>query len=199
MKSLTLRSLPLISFLLFEPQQVNGVSHTNLYPGDLVSMDTIRSFCPEIYSAEQQAIGTTLVCTYLNKKGLPVLMVSISDVGSVTASELLMPIGNNEYEIREIAQLGDNAAAAIQRAAPRFGFEEGLAQLMVKCDSLLLQFSPIRFNGESVDEELTAIILLAEHMLRQLCRNTGKNQIFCRKPEPEKKMPQTESWHYKKI
>jgi hypothetical protein len=167
MKSITLRTLPLLAFLILGSRNGDCATLPNVDPCSLVPLQAVEKIFPEITSMEKQTVGPNTTCNYTNSKNFTALMVSASDDGTTSAHEHLVPMGEG-YMIRDVAGLGDNAAVAIQKANPKFGFKEGIAELMVKKDHILLLLAPMRIHSTSVDNALDRLKKIAARMLKNI-------------------------------
>lgn len=135
-------------------------------PCSLIAPEKLISTFPVLQKAEKQAVGPTTVCNYLDKFGIPALIISVSQAGS-HARDTLSILGPG-YVIEEIAGLGDEAAVAIQQANPKFGLQEGVAALHIKKGPLSLNLSFPRINIQVNDPEFEKVKILAAEMLDKL-------------------------------
>ncbi len=167
MQSITLRTLPLLAFLILGPLNGECATLPGVDPCSLIPLQTVKKIFPEITTMAKQTIGPNTTCNYKDNKNFTALLVSVSDGGRESAHEHLVPMGAG-YTIKDVAGLGDNAAVALQKANPKFGFEEGIAELMVKKGHILLLLAPMRIHTQSVDDALERLTKTAARMLENL-------------------------------
>ena len=79
-----------------------------------------------LQKAEKQTIGPNATCNYLDKYGIPALIISISRAGTTHTRDTLSILGSG-YTILNVTGLGDEVAVAVQQANPKFGLQEGVA------------------------------------------------------------------------
>ncbi|MEE4165893.1 MAG: hypothetical protein V2I35_07835 [Desulfocapsaceae bacterium] len=135
-------------------------------PCSLVAAEKLSAIFPTLQKAEKQSVGKETVCNYLDGKGLPALIISVSK-STTTVRKTLSMLGPG-YVIEEIDGLGEEAAIAIQQANQKFGLKEGIAALHVKKGNRSLNFSFFRINLIPTDEEFEDIRMLAAEIIEKL-------------------------------
>lgn len=149
------------------PQMGNCSQKTEeIDPCSLIVTGKLISIFPVLQKAEKQTVGPNTVCNYLDKFGIPALIISVSQAGP-HARDTLSILGPG-YVIEEIAGLGDEAAVAIQQANPKFGLQEGVAALHIKKGDISLNLSFPRINIQVNDPKFEQVKILAAEMLDKL-------------------------------
>ncbi len=155
-----------LSFTVGLQAGVCGQKQKRVDPCDLIAAEPLIAIFPTLQKAEKQSVGQETVCNYLDKMGIPALVVSVSKAGADVRKTLSM-LGSG-YVIEEMSGLGDQAAIAIQQANPKFGLQEGIAALHVKKGTSSLNFSFFRINLMPADPEFEKIKVLAAEMIGKL-------------------------------
>ncbi|MEE4165076.1 MAG: hypothetical protein V2I35_03690 [Desulfocapsaceae bacterium] len=141
-------------------------SPESIDPCSLDAAEKLSAIFPALQKAEKQSVGLQTVCNYLDGKGIPALIISVSK-STTTVRETLSMLGPG-YVIEDIDSLGDEAAIAIQQENPKFGLKEGIAALHVKKKNLSLNFSFFRINLIPTDEEFEDMRMLAAEIIEKL-------------------------------
>jgi len=145
--------------------------HCSAKPGEidpcsLIAAEKVFSAFPALQKEEEQKVGPTVVCNYLDKFGIPALIVSVSQAGSHARDTLSLL--DSGYTIEDVPDLGEEAAIAIQQANPAFGLKEGVAALHIKKGKLSLNLSFTRITVPAKGPELDKAKNLAAEMLDKL-------------------------------
>lgn len=165
----TLFSLGFILFFSLMAGVPAGICSQNLKsvdPCGLATAEQLAAIFPTLLKAETQSVGKETVCNYLDKMGIPALVISVTKTGT-GVHETLSVLGSG-YVIEDIPRLGDEAAIAVQEANPQFGLQEGIAALHVKKGNRSLNFSFFRINLKADDREFDKIMRLAAEMIEKL-------------------------------
>jgi hypothetical protein len=133
-------------------------------PCSLIAVEKVLSAFPVLQKEVKQQVGPTTVCNYLDKYGIPALIISVSQAGN-HARDTLSMLGSG-YVIEDIPNLGDDAAVAIQQANPTFGLHEGVAALHIKKGKISLNLSFTRINIPAKGPEIEKAKQLAAEMLK---------------------------------
>ncbi|SHO51822.1 hypothetical protein [Desulfopila aestuarii] len=160
-----------LSFLLYALTMVPNTGYCAQKPEDidpcgLVTVEKMRSAFPQLQRAEKKQVGPTIVCNYLDKFDIPALIVSVNQAGEHARDTFALL--DSGYVIQEIADLGDNAAIAIQQANPTFGLQEGVAALQINKGDLALNLSFTRLTIQPEGPEIESVKSLATEMLSSL-------------------------------
>lgn len=166
MKKNLFYSLTFCFFLGFTSVGLCSQKPKDIKPCDLIATEKVIESFPNLQKAENQTVGLSIVCNYLDKIGIPALVVSVSRVGSSTRDALSM-LGPG-YKIEDIKGLGDEAAIAIQQANPKFGLKGGVAALQVKKREASLTLSFFRIDIRQDTTEFEKIKKLVTEMLNKL-------------------------------
>lgn len=136
-------------------------------PCALIAPKQIYASFPELKTMQKQSSGNANVCNFLDKYEIPALIISLTKAGKTSAEKSLSILGSG-YSIKNVPDLGDDAAVSIQQANPKFGLKEGIAMLYVKKGTVSLTLSPVRVSSSSVRKELTKLKEIAAEMLNKL-------------------------------
>ncbi len=132
-------------------------------PCSLIAAEDLISIFPALKKSEKQTVGQGSVCNYLDKYGIPALVISVTQAGTHARDTLSML--DSGYVIEEITGLGDEAAIAIQQANPKFGLQEGIAALHIRKKNISFNFSFFRISIQSKDLQFKEMKVLAAKML----------------------------------
>ena len=135
-------------------------------PCNLIADAKVFSSFPALQKKEKQKVGPTTVCNYLDKFGIPALIVSVSKAGD-NVRDTLSLLGPG-YAVKDVPGLGEAAAVAIQQANPKFGLLEGVAALHIKKGKISLNLSFTRINIPAKGAEFDEVKSLATEMLENL-------------------------------
>jgi len=135
-------------------------------PCSLIEVEQLCAVFPILQKAEKQSVGPETVCNYLDKMGIPALIVSVT-MTRTGVHESLSKLGPG-YVIEDIPGLGDESAIAIQQPNPKFGLQEEIAALLVKKGATSLNFSFFRIKLKPGDSEFEKIKTLAAEMIGTL-------------------------------
>jgi len=156
----------LLSFTLGSQAGVGGQKQSSTDPCSLTSAESLAAIFPTLQQAEKQLVGQQSVCNYLDKMGIPALVISVSQAPADVRKTLSM-LGSG-YLIEDVDGLGDQAAMAIQQANPKYGLKEGIAALHVKKGKSSLNFSFFRINLMPADPQFEELKLLAAKMVENM-------------------------------
>ncbi len=135
-------------------------------PCSLIASEKVFAAFPVLQKVEKQKVGPTTVCNYLDKIGIPALIVSVSQAAAHVRDSLsLLDPG---YVIEDVPGLGEEAAIAIQQANPKFGLKEGVAAMHIKKGKLSLNLSFTRIDIPAKGAGLDKVKKLAAQMLENL-------------------------------
>jgi hypothetical protein len=135
-------------------------------PCRLIAPEKVFSVFPTLQKLEEQKVGSTTVCNYLDKFGIPAMIVSLSQAGN-HAQDSLTLLGSG-YIIEDVPGLGEEAALAIQQANPQFGLQEGVTALHIKTGDVSLNLDFPRLTIPARGVELDKAKSLAADMLKNL-------------------------------
>jgi hypothetical protein len=96
-------------------------------------------------------------CTW-PQEGVPKFLLQVMKAPQTPVSQSIN--AGEGYHVREVSDVGDEAAVAIQQANPRYGLQEGVAILGFRKGSLMVTLSPVHLDiqeGTQKFEELKAL------------------------------------------
>lgn len=132
-------------------------------PCSLIAAEKLFLTFPALTKAKKETVGQSSVCNYLDKFGIPALVLSVTQAGT-HARDTLSTLGSG-YVIEDITGLGDEAAIAIQQANPTFGLQEGIAALHMIKGNISFNLSFFRINIRSNEPKFNEVKFLAADML----------------------------------
>ncbi len=135
-------------------------------PCGLIAADKVLAAFPELQKAEKQKVGPMTMCNFLDKFGIPALTISLTRAADHARDSLSLL--DSGYEIKDIPNLGDEAAVAIQQANPAFGLKEGVAALHVKKGRISLNLSFTRIDIPAGGAVFDQVKQLAAEMLEKI-------------------------------
>lgn len=167
MKNIFLFFFLILWCLLAEPQiGLCAQKPEQIDPCVLIVPEKIFRTFSTLQKVEKQTIGPNTTCNYLDKYGIPALIISISRAGTTHTRDTLSILGSG-YTILDVTGLGDEAAVAVQQANPKFGLQEGVAALHVKKGNIFLHLFPVRLNIQTDNVEFEKLIILAAEMIEK--------------------------------
>lgn len=154
--------------LLTAPAPGRGAdSSAAIDPCALMAGEKVLTAFPALVKMERRTVGPIAVCNFLDRFGIPALMVTVGQAGPGSARAALALLGDG-YAIEDLPGLGDEAAVAVQQANPRFGLKEGVAMLHVKKGQRFLELAPVRLEIGLASGEWERLRGLAAEMLDAL-------------------------------
>jgi hypothetical protein len=168
MKPFVSATLPVLFLFLLVSPALQAGTLSGIDPCALVAPDKVYAAFPALKTMKKQTIGANTTCNYLDKLGLPGLMVSVHQYDGISPHAMMENLGEG-YTVKNVPGLGDEAAMALTRPNPELAIPGGLvAELYVKKGNTTLLIAPMRIEVRAAGEGLEKLQELAGEMLEQL-------------------------------
>ena len=168
MKNLSL--LTGLIVLLIISTALNGLSasHPNVDPCRLMSLEKVAAAFPAIQKAQHKTYGAGEVCNYVDKLGLPALIVTIGQDSESSARGMMANLGDG-YTVKDVAGLGDEAAMAVTKPEPKYSIPGDLvAELYIRKGSSYLLLAPARIEIKDSGPDFDKLLSIARQMLSKI-------------------------------
>ena len=137
-------------------------------PCALISKEKVMAAFPTIKAMKKQTIGPNTTCNFLDKIGIPALIISVGRADNRDALKALAGMGDG-YSYQPISGLGDSAAMAVTKPAPKLGITGGsVAELHVIRKKSFVNLAPVRIEVQAKGPAFAALKQLATEMATKL-------------------------------
>ncbi len=168
MKSIFLCMAALLLALCITPQARSAANPDHIDPCALIGKEKVMAAFPAVKAMEKQTIGPNTTCNYLNDKGFAALIVSAGRADHRDALSALAGMGGG-YSYQPVSSLGNSAAIAITKPAPKLGVEGGsVAELHVITKRSFVNLAPVRLNVQADGPAFTTLKKLVAEMATKL-------------------------------
>ncbi len=112
-------------------------------PCSLLTDAEVRKLEPSLAHGKLETIAGTQICVWANANGIPAVQLQVTTAPSSSLKKELANLnaGNNGYTIVAVAGIGDEAAAAFQKADASMGLKAGLATISVRSGGRVVSIS----------------------------------------------------------
>jgi len=150
------------------PTAFSASNPDHIDPCALIAKEKVFAAFPAIKSMEKQTIGPNTTCNFLDKFGIPALIVSVGRADHKKALNAIQGMGDS-YSFQPVSGLGDSAAMALTRGNPKFGIRGGLvAELHVIKNNSFVNLAPVRLDAPSDGPVFAQLKNLAMEMANHL-------------------------------
>ena len=139
-------------------------------PCSLLTDAEVARLAPGVGHGKLHRVGGARICEWLDASGIPAVQLQVYAASSSSLrAELKNTIGAyGGYTIIDVAGLGDEAAAAFQKADPSKGLEAGLAALSVRSGDRVLGLTTPRVQVLQGSQTFALVKQLAATALSRL-------------------------------
>ena len=139
-------------------------------PCSLLTDAEVKRLAPAARHGKVHKVGGARICEWLDANGIPFVQFQVYQApASSLRAELKNTIGAyGGYRIIDVAGLGDEAAAAFQKADPAKGLSPGLAALTVRTGDRVLELATPRVDVRQSSPAFALVETLAAKALVRL-------------------------------
>ncbi len=157
---LVLAVLPTTAFSASNPDHIE--------PCGLIAKEKVFAAFPALQKMEKQTIGLNTTCNFLDKFGIPALIISVGRADHQDAQKAIQGMGDG-YSYQTVPDLGNSAALALTKGNPKFGIQGGLvAELHVIKNNSFVNLAPVRLEVPSDGPVFAQLKNLAVEMANHL-------------------------------
>jgi len=168
MKKFFFSAVIILSCLLAAPFSAQSASNPkHIDPCALIAREKVFAAFPALKKMEKQILGPNTTCNYLDKYGIPALIISVGQAGTTPARNTMSMLGEG-YTVKDVPDLGDDAAVAVAQPNSRFGIKGGVAELHIKKGGSALLLAPARIEVQENGPKFKKLKSLAAEMLKKL-------------------------------
>jgi len=112
-------------------------------PCSLLTAADVAKLEPGLGHGKLQTIAGTQICNWPDAQGIPAVQLEVTTAPGTSMKQELanLNVGNNAYTIVSVAGLGDEAAAAFQKADASKGLRAGMATLAARSGGRVVSLS----------------------------------------------------------
>jgi len=160
--------MTLLLALCITPQVWGASNPDHIDPCALIGKEKVMAAFPTIKKMKKQTIGPNTTCNFLDKFGIPALIISVGRADHRDALKALAGIGDG-YSYQPVSGLGDSAAMARTREIPKFGIKGGnVAELHVIIKKSFVNLAPVRLKVQAGGPAFATLKKLAAEMATNL-------------------------------
>ncbi len=168
MKALLLPVVPVLILLATGMSVGHAATRPDIDPCDLIALEKVYAAYPALKKMEKQTIDTSTTCNYLDKFGIPALIISIHKNDGISSYTMMTSLGVS-YSVRDVPGLGDEAAMAISVGNPKYNIPGGeVAELYIKKGGNALLLAPARIKVKADGSSFEKFKNMSMKMLEKL-------------------------------